>query len=141
MSEAARSPTGVSGGFMRMPFFLPVLAFALLLMPSSGEAKKKKAVMGGSCSYEEFGGSCTVTGKGKEGRSIFSFVGEVDGEEVRLNKNVMMGGMSMPEGSMACNLLFIKKGTCTPCVFSIGECGSEAWDLFRARADSKKKKK
>jgi hypothetical protein len=116
-----------------------VLILAVLLAPAGADAKKKE-VVGGPCAYEEFGGYCTVSGKDAAGKHLFTFVGVVHDEDVNLEKNTMMEGMSMKKGSMPCKLEFIRKGTCTPCVLSIGECGEQAWDLFRAGAKTKKKR-
>jgi hypothetical protein len=116
---------------------LLILILASLLAPATVDARKKE-VVGGPCAYEEFSGLCTVTGRDAAGKSIFSFVGAVRDRDVDLGGNAMMEGMSMRKGSMPCKLEFIKKGTCTPCVFSIGECGQQAWDLFRSSAKKKR---
>lgn len=121
-----------------MRYAVTMFLVAALLIPAAAIAGKKHSVVGGPCAYDEFGGYCTVTGRDKSGRSIFTFVGQMNGSDVHLENNAMMDGMSVLKGSMACKLLFIKKGTCTPCAFSIGECGEKAWDLFRASGKAKK---
>ena len=49
-----------SGGSMRS---LAVLAFMSLSLISCSGVTKKAEVVGGACSYEEFGGYCTVAGR------------------------------------------------------------------------------
>ncbi len=123
-----------------MRAFTVVFVFAVLLVSPPALSAKKTPVVGGPCAYDEYPGYCTVTGRDKSGRSIFTFVGQVGGLDVSLEKNSMADGMSMLKGSMPCKLLFIKKGTCTPCVFSVGECGEGAWELFRSSGKIRKKR-
>ena len=114
-----------------------IVAALFLALSATAEAKKKELV-GGPCSYDEFPGYCTAAGKDASGKGTFTFVGAVGGQDVDLAGNALMDGMSIRSKSMPCKLEFIKKGTCTPCVFSIGECGAGAWDLFRSWAKHKK---
>lgn len=104
----------------------------MLLAPPSLEAARKKAV-GGPCTYEEFGGLCTAAGADAAGRNLFTFVGVVRERNVELAGNALMEGMSLKRESIPCKLEFLKEGSCTPCVFSIGECGPPAWELFREK--------
>lgn len=120
--------------------FAVIICLMMLLVPSSAEAAKKK-VVGGPCAYEEFPGSCTPSDGTAAGAGAFTFVGMVHGQDVELRGNELMSWMSLPHGSVSCKLLFIREGTCTPCVFSIGECGKQAWDLFRTKAKANEKKK
>ena len=120
--------------------FAVAVLFAVLLFSFPAPAAKKAPVVGGPCAYDEYPGYCTVTGRDKSGYSIFTFVGQVGDADVSLEKNSMADGMSMQKGSMPCKLLFIRKGTCTPCVFSIGECGEKAWELFRSSGKIRKKR-
>ena len=122
-----------------MRTWLLILVLVALLAPSVADAKKQE-VVGGPCAYEEFGGYCTISGRDKSGRALFTYVGVVRDLDVNLEGNAMMEGMTMRKGSMPCKLEFITKGTCTPCVFSIGECGEQAWNVFRSTAKIKKKR-
>ena len=122
-----------------MRIIIAVLLAVALLAPAATHAKKKE-VVGGPCAYEEFGGFCTVSGRDKSGRSLFTYVGVVRDVDVNLEGNPMMEGMTMRKGSTPCKLLFITKGTCTPCAFSLGECGEQAWNVFRSTAKPKKKR-
>ncbi len=111
--------------------FIMVLALVVFSACSSKDTTAGTRV-GGPCSYESFEGSCAVTGRSGEGSVIFDFEGSVDGRSVRLTDNK---SSVKPEigAEVPCKLQFIKKGTCTPCLFSIGECGKEAWSIFRNR--------
>lgn len=135
---AGMGETEGKGNEMRLAV---ILCLMMLLVPPSAEAAKKKAIVGGPCAYEEFSGSCTPSGRDAAGTHAFTFVGFVRDREVELEGNAMMAWMSLPRGSVACKLLFIKEGTCTPCAFSIGECGQQAWDLFREQSKPQKKKR
>jgi hypothetical protein len=93
-------------------------------------------LVGGACSYQKFAGTCTIDDTGAE-FSIFTFSGRVNGANVVLSGNKGQGVASAKNGdTFKCRLGFITRGTCTPCVFlsdlmSFGECGEEAWELFR----------
>jgi len=101
---------------------------------SSGTAPQ---VVGGACEYSKFPGTCTVTATGEP--ATFRYEGTVAGKNVTLEGNEVdrTGGTSFAKvdvgASQPCTLEFITKGTCTPCLLSVGSCGQAAWDLFRAR--------
>ena len=86
--------------------------------------------VGGPCAYDEYKGTCQATGKDKDGKVLFIYDGKVGGEKISLVDNVADEGLK-PDAKMDCFLMFIKKGTCTPCLFSVGSCGKEAWDYYR----------
>lgn len=103
------------------------LAVVLLLISAVAFAQ---TLVGGPCDYSEYAGTCTVTGKGEEGKAIYTFEGEVEGEQVSLAGNA--SDEELAQGSQVdCMLMFIREGTCTPCLLSIGSCGKQAWDLYR----------
>ena len=92
-----------------------------------------QALVGGPCDYREYAGTCTVTGQNEDGKAMFAFEGEVEGDRVLLEGNT--SDEELAQGSQVdCLLMFIREGTCTPCLFSIGSCGKEAWDLYRGVA-------
>jgi len=105
---------------------------------ASAASAGKRGMVGGPCSYEEFPGRCVVSGRDASGRAAFSFEGIVDGAEARLDGNMMYPGMGARKDAIPCRLMFIRKGTCTPCAFTIGECGRPAWELFRSRSRGKR---
>ena len=81
--------------------------------------------VGGNCVYEVYSGTCTGTGDG-----LFTFEGEVQGEQMTLLDNGLDESVILDEGeSMECDFELIRKGTCTPCMFDIGGCGNDAWDV------------
>lgn len=108
------------------------LLLAVVLLSVSAAAFAQTLV-GGPCSYNEYPGTCTVTGKGDEGRAVYTFEGDVEGRQVALEGNTSDEEMA-PGSQVDCMLMFIREGTCTPCLFSIGSCGKEAWDLYRGAA-------
>lgn len=85
---------------------------------------------GGPCTYTEHPGTCTAQAGG-----VFVFSGKLDGKPIVLRKNTrfptappLAAGASAP-----CSLKLQTTGVCTPCMFSIGNCGEEAFEAFRAR--------
>ena len=81
--------------------------------------------VGGNCSYEYYPGTCTSTVEG-----MFSFEGDVQGSPVTLMDNALDDAALLPVGeSAACQLELIRTGTCTPCMFDIGSCGRDAFDI------------
>jgi hypothetical protein len=88
----------------------------------------------GGCDYAKIAGTCTVMQDGASG--VMVFTGTIDGKAVTLPDNAM----SRPEGVFVdakvgtagpCTIEFETHGTCTPCMFSIGDCGQAAWEAFR----------
>ena len=77
-----------------MRIIIAVLMAVAFLAPAATHAKKKE-VVGGPCAYEEFGGYCTVSGRDKAGRSLFTYVGVVRVVVVNLEGNTMLEGMTM----------------------------------------------
>lgn len=85
------------------------------------------ACQGDECTYEGYPGTCTGTGE-----SEFTFEGEVGGEQLTLTGNELDPDVTLGEGeTVDCDFEFIDEGTCTPCLFDIGSCGDEAWDVPR----------
>jgi hypothetical protein len=109
--------------FIAVFFFLSLPAFA-------------ETLVGGPCTYDEYPGTCTVTGADAEGNSLFTFEGSVNGERVGLADNAANEPKATGTTS-DCTLKFITTGTCTPCLLSIGSCGKEAWDAFRNASAAK----
>ena len=77
-------------------------------------------VVGGPCEYDDFIGKCTV-----EDDLSVTFTGNIQGEDVYLVGNTASGYSA--GDSVDCTISYITEGTCTPCLLSIGECGSEAF--------------
>ena len=77
-------------------------------------------VVGGSCEYNDYLGKCTV----EEDLSV-TFTGNIDGVDVNLPGNTATG-LNVGD-SLECTISYITMGTCTPCILSLGECGSEAF--------------
>ena len=75
---------------------------------------------GGPCEYDDFIGKCMV----EEDLSV-TFTGSIQGEDVYLVGNTASGYSA--GDSVDCTISYITAGTCTPCILSIGECGSEAF--------------
>ena len=75
---------------------------------------------GGPCEYDDYLGKCTV----EEDLSV-TFTGNIQGEDVYLVGNTASGYSA--GDSVDCTISYITEGTCTPCILSIGECGSEAF--------------
>lgn len=107
-----------------MKFFVIFIVVLTTALPVLAQTGKK---VGGSCSYDKYDGVCKIE---KGTGEYFTFNGEVNAKKVTLHKNKLGFGEKL-EDNAPCSLQFIKTGTCTPCVFSVGECGKEAWDLFR----------
>ena len=102
----------------------------LLVVSAEGCGSTKSNLIGGPCTYEDFAGMCTVTRLDDEGKALFTFSGTIGATDVELREN---RSNENPEigAQIRCSIKFIKSGTCTPCLFSIGECGKEAWEAFR----------
>ncbi len=98
---------------------------------SAAASAPPAVVVGGPCAYADTPGTCTVKPGG-----TFTFKGTVDGTQVVLENNTISGPDSAPPvgSSVPCSLKFITRGSCTPCGFSMGSCGSAAWDAFRKHA-------
>ena len=83
-------------------------------------------MVGGDCAYTEYQGMCTVEMDG-----TLTFVGMIEGEEVTLAGNgytpAPNQGQLATGSTMECSISYITQGTCTPCLFSMGECGTEAF--------------
>ena len=77
-------------------------------------------IEGGPCEYDDYLGKCTV-----EDDLSVTFTGNIQGEDVYLVGNTASGYSS--GDSLECTISYITEGTCTPCLLSIGECGSEAF--------------
>lgn len=86
-------------------------------------------MVGGPCSYEAFAGQCESDASG----ATFTFRGTVDGKTAELAGNEASPGAFTAAQTKDCQLSFIRTGTCTPCIFSVGSCGKAAFDLFGAR--------
>ncbi len=108
-----------------------IIAFMLPSISCGSNAAQKGTLVGGPCTYEKIGGVCTATETDSEGKVHFTFAGMVGGQNVELKDNKASGKMTAGE-KVSCTIDFITSGTCTPCLFSIGECGKEAWDAFRS---------
>jgi hypothetical protein len=109
-----------------------ILLFTLVVIGLSSASYAQKLV-GGPCDYREYAGTCMVTGQGEDGKAVYTFEGEVEGERVLLAGNTSNEGLA--QGSQVdCILMFIREGTCTPCLLSLGSCGKQAWDLYRGVA-------
>lgn len=107
-----------------------LLMIAILFISTSACAQTK---VGGTCDYDEFPGECTVTQVDPEGTVNFTYEGEVEGDAIVLSENT--GTIEGPVGTVVdCTLQFITEGTCTPCLFSVGSCGQEAWAAYTAWA-------
>ena len=90
--------------------------------------------VGGACTYTKIEGRCALTELGDN--PVMTFTGTVDGKAVELPGNAVRDASAFqPFGlgtNVTCTLEFETQGTCTPCMFSVGECGKAAWDAFRA---------
>ncbi|MCE9576923.1 MAG: hypothetical protein K8W52_27500, partial [Deltaproteobacteria bacterium] len=91
---------------------------------------------GGGCTYAKIEGRCSLTDLGDH--PVMTFTGTVDGKAVELPGNSVRDAFAFqPFGlgtNIPCTLEFETQGTCTPCMFSVGECGKAAWDAFRAHS-------
>jgi hypothetical protein len=103
---------------------------------SAGTPAAPPTTVGGACDYRKSAGSCTFTTL--EPAPTFRFEGVVDGRTVRLEGNELADGQRQSGAklevgrSLPCTLDFLTRGTCTPCLLSLGSCGKDAWELFRA---------
>ncbi len=77
-------------------------------------------VVGGACEYNDYVGKCAV----EEDLSV-TFTGTIEGVDVSLPDNTATG-LTVGD-SLECTISYITVGTCTPCILSLGECGSEAF--------------
>lgn len=107
---------------------LVIAVLFVLSMPAFAETR-----VGGPCTYDDFPGTCTATGSNAQGKTLFTFEGAVNGARVSLTDNEANEAMTAG-ATTDCSLQFITSGTCTPCLFTIGSCGREAWDAFRSFA-------
>lgn len=98
----------------------------LVLVTASADAQTK---VGSTCEYSEYPGTCTVTSVDPDGTVHFTYEGAIDGEAVTLAENTAISGGAVGT-QVDCTLQFITQGTCTPCVISIGSCGTEAWEAY-----------
>ena len=115
-----------------MKNILQIAAMIILLMsPLGAFSADKDVLVGGQCTYDAFPGTCIATDVDQDGKTHFTYKGKVRGNDLKLKKNTTQKKLSIGK-KVRCELKFIKTGTCTPCLFSIGECGSEAWETFRS---------
>jgi len=91
----------------------------------------KGTLVGGPCTYDSYPGECIATRIDENGKTRFTYKGDVQGNELKLTNNTTQKQLTLGK-KVRCELKFINEGTCTPCLFSIGECDSEAWEAFRA---------
>ena len=63
--------------------------------------------------------------------SHFTFEGTINDETVVNTGNILYSADTLAEGeSVPCFFSWAVSGSCTPCLFDIGECGEEAWDDY-----------
>ena len=95
--------------------------------------KGDSAVVGGSCSYDEYAGQCRME-QVRDDEAIFTFIGVVASHKAKFTDNSADGTFDIDK-NYPCRIKFITKGTCTPCGFEIdgkwGSCGKDAWEFFR----------
>jgi hypothetical protein len=89
-------------------------------------------MVGGACTYEEFAGFCNESGTDDQDRVLVTFVGKVDGRAYTFERNYA-DRTELSRDPVPCKLMFIKEGTCTPCLLSVGFCGPAAWEFFQSR--------
>ena len=93
---------------------------------SNTDSADTAAAEDGSCSYDDFAGICTYEGSG-----YVTFAGTINGENVSYPENDLGLGTDQEEpevgAEIPCVISYITKGTCTPCLLDIGNCGSEAF--------------
>ena len=75
---------------------------------------------GGPCEYDDFLGKCTV-----EDDLSVTFTGNIQGEDVYLVGNTASGYSAGDSVDQISYITEVDLGT--PCILSIGECGSEAF--------------
>lgn len=110
---------------------LLLTGFFSMILAGCGSSNDNYKLVGGPCTYDDFAGGCTMIEKSENGKTLFTFNGTINSQEVELKGNKSTD--SFPAGQqIPCSIKFIKTGACTPCLFSIGECGKEAWDAFRS---------
>jgi hypothetical protein len=103
-------------------------ASATTATSASASAEPRVVIAGGACAYAKQKGLCEITAGG-----TFTFKGVVDGASVTLPGNPLGPTDKSPAvgTSLPCTIEFITQGTCTPCMFSLGACGQNAWEAFR----------
>lgn len=102
---------------------LPAISLFLSILLTGCEWEKN--IDGGPCTYDDFPGTCTGEGDG-----LFTFEGDINGAATTLSGNTLDDADALPSGeSVSCTLSVETDGTCTPCLFDIGQCGDEAWDV------------
>jgi len=82
---------------------------------------------GGSCSYDDYSGTCSI----EEDGSI-TFIGNIDGNSVMIPDNNIYESTDELENveSLECTISFIYEGTCSPCFLDIGECSGNAYSVY-----------
>ena len=109
--------------------FVCFVALILCVASCSGEEGDTDwdGPLGGNCGYVDNPGTCTGTAD-----NTFTFEGTINGETVVNTGNILYNPDTLAEGeSIPCNFSWAVSGSCTPCLFDIGECGEEAWDQYR----------
>lgn len=109
------------------------LTAVVILCACSSKNTEKGEIVGGVCSYDEFEGKCTAETINDDGNLLFTFRGLIRGKQQTLKGNETSDRMNGNQ-TFDCKLMFIKNGTCTPCVFTEpkASCGKEAWEAFRS---------
>ena len=83
-------------------------------------------IEGGSCTYDDYPGTCIY----EEDGSV-TFVGTISGEEVSFSRNDIYSVPEQGEPTIGteipCTISYITQGTCTPCLLDVGSCGTEAF--------------
>ena len=82
---------------------------------------------GGSCSYDDYTGTCTLEADGS-----VTFTGNIDGNSVTIPDNDIYPSTDdlVTGDSLECTLSFIYEGTCSPCSLDIGECSGNAYSVY-----------
>ena len=79
-----------------------------------------------SCLYDKYLGTCIY-----EGNGLSTFIGNINGSDVSFQGNTFSFSPNEEEpeigSEISCTISYITKGTCTPCLLDIGDCGSEAF--------------
>jgi|GEM_PF-3222711 len=109
-----------------------IAVIAFLVFFSSSPLLHAAERVGGACAYDEFSGFCEAAGTDEQGRVLVTFVGKIDGEAHTFERN-FANDTNVPEAPIPCELMFIKEGSCTPCLLSVGFCGPAAWEFFQIR--------
>ena len=115
-----------------MPRMLIIVGLIAIICSGAACGDWGEEIVGGSCGYDYYPGTCTRTGEG-----VFSFEGIIDDQAVFYSDNELREPDSMEEGeSVDCTLMWIDRGACTPCMLSLdhsvggnvlGGCGREAF--------------